>query len=103
MGFNSGFKGLNIALDGVSRRTHRIATLSSSIRSSVLQPVTCSQHSSSAMADVVDVNTRQRMVTELLTAEGSGPIEVHRRLRSVCGEDAVEISSVKRWLRRFNP
>jgi transposase len=54
------------------------------------------------MTDVVDVNTRQRMVTELLTAEGSSPIEVHRRLRSVYGEDAVEISSVRRWIRRFN-
>jgi len=45
------------------------------------------------MACVVDVNARQRKVTELLTAEGSAPIEIHIRLRRVHGKDAVEISS----------
>ena len=50
----------------------------------------------------MDVNTRQRMLIELLTAEGSRPIQIHRHLRSVYVEDAVEISSVRRWLRRFN-
>ena len=50
----------------------------------------------------MDVNTRQRMLTELLTAEGSRPVQIHRRLSSVYGEDAVEVSSVRRWLRRFN-
>lgn len=79
-----------MALDRVSLRTHRIATMSGSIRSSVLQSVTCSQHSSNAMADVKDVNTRQRMVNELLTAEGSIPVQIRRRLRSMYGEDAVD-------------
>jgi len=50
----------------------------------------------------VDLNTRQRMLTELLTAEGSRPVQIHRRLRSLCGEDTIEIRSVRRWLRRFN-
>ena len=42
----------------------------------------------------MDVRTRQRVVIEFLTAEGSRPIEIHRRLRSVYGEDAVDVSSV---------
>jgi transposase len=53
------------------------------------------------MADVVDVRTRQRAVIEFLTAEGSSPIEIHRRLRSVYGEDAIDVSSVRHWVRRF--
>lgn len=44
----------------------------------------------------MNVNTRQRMVNGLLTAEGSSPIEIHKRLRSMHGEDAVEIRSVTR-------
>ena len=47
------------------------------------------------------VRTRQRVVTEFITAEGFSPIEVHRRLRSVYGEDAIDVSSVRRWVRRF--
>lgn len=50
----------------------------------------------------MDLNTRHRMLTELLIAEGSRPVQIYRRLRSVYGEDAVEISSVRLWLRRFN-
>jgi hypothetical protein len=30
---------------------------------------------------------------ELLTAEGSSPIEINRRLRSLQGEDATDVSS----------
>jgi hypothetical protein len=54
------------------------------------------------MADVVDANTKQRMVTELLTVEGSSPIEIHRHMRSVYGEDAIDIGKVRSWLQRFN-
>ena len=38
------------------------------------------------------VNTRKTKVTELLNAEGSSPIEIRRRLRSVYGENVVDIS-----------
>lgn len=41
--------------------------------------------------DVVDVGTKQKLVIEVFTAEGSIPI--HRCLRGVCGEDAIDISS----------
>lgn len=53
------------------------------------------------MADDVDIHTRQRVVTRLLTAEGSGPLEIHTRLRSVYCEDAIDDSSVTRRVLRF--
>jgi len=45
------------------------------------------------MTDVVVVRTRQRVVTEVFTVEGFSPTEIHRSLRSVCGEDASDASS----------
>ena len=53
------------------------------------------------MTDVVDVRSRLRVVTEFLTAEGSNPTEIDRYGRNVCDEDAKDVSSVKRWVRRF--
>ena len=46
------------------------------------------------MADVVDVCSRQREVTELFIAQGSNWICIQRHLRSVYGEDAIDVSSV---------
>ena len=43
------------------------------------------------MADVVYIDNRQRVVTEFLTTEGSSPIKIHRRLGSVCNEDAIDV------------
>jgi hypothetical protein len=51
------------------------------------------------MADVV--GNMQRMVTEFLIAEGSSPIETHRRLNSVYDEDAIDVGSGRRWVHRF--
>jgi hypothetical protein len=45
------------------------------------------------VTDVVVVRTRQRVVTELFTVEGFSPIELHRSLRSVYGEDAIDATS----------
>jgi hypothetical protein len=53
------------------------------------------------MADVVDVRSRLRVVTEFLTAEGSNPTEINRHRRNVCDDDATDVSSVRRWMRRF--
>ena len=47
------------------------------------------------------VGTMQRMVTEYLTAEGTSPIENHRRLNNMYDEDAIDAGSVRRWVRRF--
>jgi hypothetical protein len=41
------------------------------------------------MAGVVVVGRMQRLVTEFLTAEGSNPIVIHRRLNSMYDEDAI--------------
>jgi hypothetical protein len=45
------------------------------------------------MAYIVDVRTSLGVVVELLTAEGSSPKEICRRLRSVFGGGAIDISS----------
>jgi hypothetical protein len=53
------------------------------------------------MADDVGIRARQRMVIEFLGTEGSSPIDIHRRLRSIYGEDVMDISSIRHWVRRF--
>jgi len=45
------------------------------------------------MADVVDVRSKKRLVTELLTAEGLSLIEIHRRMTGLSGEDSINVSS----------
>ena len=39
------------------------------------------------------VRTKSIVVTEFLTAEDSSPIEIHTRLRSAYGMDAIDVSS----------
>ena len=51
------------------------------------------------MADT-DVRIRQRSVIEFLTAEGEMPIRVHKRLKNVYGDATVDVSTVRRWVRR---
>jgi len=48
------------------------------------------------MADVVHVRTKKRDVIEFHTGEGLSLIEIHRPMRSLYGEDSIEISSVGR-------
>jgi len=66
------------------------------------QSVTCVQQSTVQKADVVDVRTRHRVVTEFLTAEGCSPTEIHRLFRSVYGKSATDVSTVRHWVRRFD-
>lgn len=54
------------------------------------------------MEAVEDIHTKHRVVTEFMTTEGYRPRETHRRLRSVCGADAKDISSVRCWVHHFN-
>lgn len=49
----------------------------------------------------VDVHSRQRVMIEFRTAEGASPIVIYRLLRSMCGEDAIDVSSVRCWVRCF--
>jgi len=53
------------------------------------------------MADVVNVCTRQRVVTEILIAQGSNWTHIQRHLRSVYGEDAIDVNSVRCWTNHF--
>ena len=43
---------------------------------------------------------RQRSVIEFLTAEGEMPIRIHERLKNVYGDATVDVSTVRRWVRR---
>lgn len=51
------------------------------------------------MADI-DVRLRQRCVIEFLNAEGETPIRIHERLKKVYGVVTVDVSTVRRWVRR---
>jgi hypothetical protein len=42
----------------------------------------------------VDVRSRQRMVLEFLTAEGSSTIKIHERLRNMEGKNVMHVGSV---------
>ena len=48
------------------------------------------------MADI-DVRIRQCSVIEFLTAEGEMPIRIHKRLKNVYEDAAVDVSTVRRW------
>jgi transposase len=48
----------------------------------------------------VDVRTRHRVVNECLTAEGCSPTEIHTLLRSAYDDGAIDVSTVRRWVRR---
>ena len=38
------------------------------------------------------------MVTEFLVVNGTSPVEIHRCLRSMRGEKAVDVGSVRHWV-----
>jgi len=48
-----------------------------------------------------DVLFKQRAVIEFLTAEEVPPIEIHRRMQAVYGDQCVYVSTVRRWVTRF--
>jgi len=48
------------------------------------------------------VRFKQRAVIEFIAAEKVPPIEIHRRMQAVCGDQCVDVSTVRRWVRRFN-
>ena len=55
----------------------------------------------SLVLPIMDVRQKQRCVVEFLNAEGVAPIDIHRRLANVYGAEAVDVSTVRRWVRRF--
>lgn len=46
--------------------------------------------------NIMSVLLKQRVVIELLTAEGESPIDMHRRIMVVYRDDCVDISMVRR-------
>jgi len=53
------------------------------------------------MEEFSDVWFKQRAVIEFLTAEKVPPIEIHRRMQAVYGDQCVDVSTVRRWIKRF--
>jgi hypothetical protein len=53
------------------------------------------------MEESSDVRFKQRAVIEFLTAEKVPPIEIHRRMQAVYGDQCVDVSAVRRWVRQF--
>jgi len=52
------------------------------------------------MEEFSDVWFKQRAVIEFLTAEKVPQIEIHRRMQVVYGDQCVDVSTVRRWVRR---
>jgi len=48
---------------------------------------------------VSDLPFKQTAVIELLTAGKVPSIEIHRRKQVVCGDQCVDVSAVRRWIR----
>jgi len=48
-----------------------------------------------------DFRFRQCAVIEFLTADKIPPIEIHRRMQAVYGDQYVVVSTVRRWVRQF--
>jgi len=51
------------------------------------------------MEEISDVRFKERAVIEFLTAEKVHPVEIHRRMQAVCGDQCVDVSAVRRWVR----
>jgi hypothetical protein len=60
------------------------------------------EEQSGEMASDVEVHTKQKCVIEFLHAEKIAPIDIHRRLLNVYGEQTVDVSTVRRWVVRFS-
>jgi len=53
------------------------------------------------MGEFSDVRFKQRAVIEFSTAEKVPPIEIRRQIQAVYGDKCVDVSTVRRWVRRF--
>jgi len=53
------------------------------------------------MEEFSDVRFKQRAVIEFLTVEKVPPIEIHRRMQAVYEVQYVDVSTIRRWVRRF--
>jgi len=53
------------------------------------------------MEEFSDVRIKQHAVIEFLTAEKVPPIKIHRQMQVVYCDQCVDVSTVRRWVRRF--
>ena len=53
------------------------------------------------MVEFSDVRFKQRAFIEFLTAGKVLPTEIHGRMQAVYGDQCVDASTVRRWIRRF--
>jgi len=51
------------------------------------------------MEEFSDVRCEQRAVIELLTAAKVPPIEIPRQMQAFYGDQCVDVSTVRRWVR----
>jgi len=53
------------------------------------------------MEEFSDFRFKQRTVNKTLTEEKIPATETHRQMQAVCGDLLVDVSTVRRWVRRF--
>jgi hypothetical protein len=53
------------------------------------------------MEEFSGVRFKQHAVIEFLTTEKVPPIEIHRRMQAVYGDQCLDVSSIRCWLRWF--
>jgi hypothetical protein len=53
------------------------------------------------MEEFSDVRFQQRAVIKFLTAEKVPPVEIHRRMQAVYGDQCADVSAVRCWVRQF--
>jgi len=53
------------------------------------------------MEEFSGVRFKQCAVIEFLTVEKVPPIEIHRRIQAIYGDQCVDVSTVRRCVRRF--
>jgi saccharopine dehydrogenase-like NADP-dependent oxidoreductase len=53
------------------------------------------------MEELSDVQFKECAIIEFLTTEKVPPIEIHRRMQAVYGDQYDDVSTVRCWVRRF--
>jgi len=53
------------------------------------------------MEEFSEVWFKQHAVIEFLTVEKVPAMEIHRRMQAVFGDQCVDVSTVRHWVRRF--
>jgi hypothetical protein len=53
------------------------------------------------MEEFSDARFKQRAVVEFLTTDKVPQIEIHGRMQAVYGNQCVDVSTVRHWVRRF--